>query len=135
MIISKELMAAIRAVCKTARKTRVAYNVYEEEQKAVARLLASNPAVRRDVKKALSLRKQAASLYAKAERFTSKHGLRSDGTMPGYTETDKTRFAAAGGKIKPAPASPPHAESIIAQLAGATDAQGKAIIASLGIKW
>lgn len=137
MKLSKELMAAVRAVCKARRDEfrKKQFNRYEADRQAVRELLAAKPRIARDVRQLRRWRTQAARLNRRALELAAKHGLHADGETLGYDRGAQQRFQAAGGKIRPEPVAPRRAESVIAELAMVSEDRGRVLLQELGIVW
>jgi hypothetical protein len=133
MILTKELIVAVRATVKQLNEKHMAAKSAQrdQEEKAIKAFLAVHPSLRaakkRREKVVARLQKEEKAL----EDLAASVGL---GCRFSYIQ-DSKKFTKAGGSYPMAPNKPRHVEMIIAQLAGCSDREGKLILKSLGINW
>jgi hypothetical protein len=139
MKIDQNLRAAIRSLCSASNR-RI---TYQENAAGVASaietLMASKPSLVRWQKKAPKTLARVNSLRDKAQELEDAldSELHTFGLMRDYRNEfavrDEEIFAKSGGEIAVKTCN--SADQILAQLATATDAEGKQILKDLGILW
>lgn len=139
MKIDQNLRAAIRSLCSSNNRQLTYQQNEEATKKAIEKFMASKPTLVRWQKKAPQFLSRISALRDKAQELEDSldSELHAFGLMRGYRNSfairDEDTFAKAGGKV--AVKTRKSADQIIAQLAVSTEAEGKKILADLGIKW
>lgn len=129
MKLSKELITAVREVCRNSRRTRD--SSYVLTSKRIADFLKKHPVIARQRIEANKVSKAlGAQIGRLEERFRAKYGLPLDGE---WLSCEKT-FVKAGGAAHKERAVY-HEAGAIARLAQATPQAGAAFLRELGINW
>jgi isoaspartyl peptidase/L-asparaginase-like protein (Ntn-hydrolase superfamily) len=106
---------------------------------AADKFLKSHPAAAKNLARLRKKRDEAARAHSEAAKpfneFMKSLGLddRQEGYMVGYSDDDKDRFVAAGGKFDVTPRW--SYNSVMAKLAAADPKDGAKILADHGINW
>lgn len=129
MKIDHDLRAAIRSAHSAQRRNRDGFNRWDAEKKAIAEI-AKIPAVGAKLRKAKTLRAKASLWNAAADDLEKSVGIHNANYIH-----DHALFQKSGGRAIIEPGKPWGFDAVMAELAAASEKDGKAILKRIGIDW